>query len=80
MKGSGKPKAQVKKPMGRVAIINKLAQDMIDKGQGEYARGLIMERDMLLVNGRRPPIPDRMLNQRQKRKLIRQSGGHRKTN
>lgn len=47
-------------------------------GNGAYAAQLQYERDMLLTNGSRPPIPANLKNQRQRRKLERQTGRRKK--
>jgi hypothetical protein len=57
---------------GRVAILTALIAGMISTGNKLYTIGLMQEKNDLLTNGYRPPIPARMKNQRQKRKHDRQ--------
>lgn len=65
-------KAKQKK-VGRVAILSFMINGMIAKGDQSYALGLMAEKNMLLSNGNKPPIPARILNQRQQRKRARQN-------
>lgn len=53
---------------GRVKDLSMRIAALTSLGSGAYAAQLKVERDQLLTNGGRPPIPTRMLNQRQKRK------------
>lgn len=58
-----------KSQLGRTKMLAVLAMQSF----GEDKMKMLIQRDDLLVNGFRSPIPHKILNQRQKRKLIRQT-------
>lgn len=52
------------KKIGRVALISGMISGMIATGNKDYSMQLMQQKNTLLTNGGRAPIPDRMLNQR----------------
>lgn len=63
------------KKLGIIATINAMINSFTkQKYKTDDIINLIRRRDMLLTNGNTAPIPTRLKNQRQKRKLARQYG------
>jgi hypothetical protein len=58
---------------GRVKLLAAQILSMINTGNVKYSMALQQEKNDLLTNGKRIPYPSRFLNQRQKRKLFRQT-------
>jgi len=56
---------------GRVKILSQQIGAAMAMAQGDYVINLMHERNRLLTNDHKPPIPFRVLNQRQKRKRAR---------
>jgi hypothetical protein len=67
-----KPQRKKEIKLGSTKLLSLQIQAMINNGHAGDATHLMAIRNALLVNGNRPPIPERMLNQRQKRKQWRQ--------
>ena len=61
---------------GTVKILSEQIASLKAADAGEYALDLMRRRAFLLTNGGQPPIPQKFLNQRQKRKRNRQTGNY----
>jgi hypothetical protein len=64
------------KPMGRVKKLSSDIEAYMKAGLYNQAQPLIWERNAILTNGYQPPVPAKMLNQRQIRKRKRQQQKH----
>jgi len=58
---------------GTIVLLATMIMGLRQKGQQEYTPQLMHRRTMLLTNGGNAPIPNKILNQRQKRKRNRQT-------
>ena len=58
---------------GLVALIDAMLSGLAKKPDGVKDTDLQQRRTMLLTNGGNAPIPSKFLNQKQKRKLARQT-------
>lgn len=59
--------------LGLVAILGAMIKGALARPGETNVKDLMVHRDMLLTNGGVAPIPPRMPNQRQRRKLNRQT-------
>ncbi len=61
------------KRFGLVALLSAMLGGMVRKPEGTTDADLHQRRNMVLTNGGRAPIPYRLPNQRQRRKLASQN-------
>ena len=61
------------KGFGMIALIGAMLSGLTAKPEGVTTEHLQNRRSFLLTNGGKAPIPHRVLNQRQKRKIARQT-------
>jgi len=59
--------------MGIIALIGAMISGMANRPAGVEHKDLVQRRSRLLTNGYDAPIPHKLMNQRQKRKLNRQT-------
>ena len=64
------------KRFGLLALISAMLGGLISRPQGVTDQELHQRKTFVLMNGGRAPIPNRMKNQRQKRKSQRQTNTH----
>jgi hypothetical protein len=62
-----------RKIFGLIAMISAMMGGILARPKGVTHQDLEVRKSILLTNGGRAPIPNRVLNQRQKRKQYRQS-------
>lgn len=62
------------KRFGIISLLGAMISGMASRPADMEHKDLVQRRTYLLTNGGIAPIPSRMLNQRQKRKLKRQTG------
>ena len=62
-----------KKKFGIIALISAIINGAQQMPQGRTIQDLSQQKTNLLINYGRAPIPAKMLNQRQRRKIYRQS-------
>lgn len=65
-----------KRAIGQIAMLSAMIATSMRDNQMKDVPALMYRRNELLTNGGLPPIPARMLNQRQRRKLYRQTHTH----
>lgn len=64
------------KRFGIIALIGAMLQGIVKRPEDVTDGDLIYRRNMLLTNNGKAPIPNRFLNQRQKRKIKRQTNNY----
>lgn len=64
------------KRFGIIALIGAMLQSIVEKPEGVTESDLIYRRNMLLTNNGKAPIPSKFLNQKQKRKIKRQTNNY----
>jgi len=64
------------KRFGIIALIGAMLGGLTKKTEGVTDGDLIYRRNMLLTNNGKAPIPSKFLNQRQKRKIKRQTNNY----